>query len=78
LNENTTISTLPSLNADRSNRATFASTVLCIAWPDVESREDFPAGFDHGTSNDVMFRLVDNEEAPTMEWRSECLMIAAR
>ena len=31
-----------------------------------------------GTTNDVMFRLVDNEESPTTEWRSDCMMIAAK
>jgi len=31
-----------------------------------------------GTTSDVMFRLVDNESAPTTELRSECMMIAAR
>ena len=31
-----------------------------------------------GTTNDVMFRLVDNEEAPTAELRSDCMMITAK
>jgi hypothetical protein len=31
-----------------------------------------------GTTNDVMFRLVDNGDAPTTELRSDCMMIAAR
>ena len=31
-----------------------------------------------GTANDVMFRLVDNAEAPTAELRSDCMMITAR
>jgi hypothetical protein len=31
-----------------------------------------------GTTNDVMFRLVDNAESPTTELRSECMMIMAR
>lgn len=31
-----------------------------------------------GTTNDVMFRLVDDAEAPTTELRSECMMIMAR
>ena len=31
-----------------------------------------------GTTNDVMFRLVDNAEAPTTELRSDCMMITAR
>jgi hypothetical protein len=31
-----------------------------------------------GTTNDVMFRLVDNEAAPTTELRSDCMMITAR
>ena len=31
-----------------------------------------------GTTNDVMFRLVDNEEAPTTELRTECMMVTAR
>jgi hypothetical protein len=30
-----------------------------------------------GTTNDVMFRLVDNAEAPTTELRSNCMMIMA-
>jgi len=30
-----------------------------------------------GTTNDVMFRLVDNETVPTTELRSECMMIKA-
>jgi len=31
-----------------------------------------------GTTNDVMFRLVDNEASPTTELRSDCMMIMAR
>jgi hypothetical protein len=31
-----------------------------------------------GTTNDVMFRLVDDAEAPTTELRSDCMMIMAR
>jgi hypothetical protein len=31
-----------------------------------------------GTTNDVMYRLVDNDVAPTTELRSDCLMITAR
>jgi hypothetical protein len=31
-----------------------------------------------GTSNDVMYRLVDNDAAPTTEFRSACLTIMAR
>jgi hypothetical protein len=31
-----------------------------------------------GTTNDVMYRLVDNETAPTTELRSTCMMITAR
>jgi hypothetical protein len=31
-----------------------------------------------GTANDVMFRLVDNAEAPTTEMRSDCMLITAR
>jgi hypothetical protein len=31
-----------------------------------------------GTTNDVMFRLVDQENAPTTEWRSDCMMVTAR
>ena len=31
-----------------------------------------------GTTNDVMYRLVDNDTAPTTELRSECMMITAR
>lgn len=31
-----------------------------------------------GTTNDVMFRLIDNAEAPTTELRSDCMMIMAR
>jgi hypothetical protein len=31
-----------------------------------------------GTTNDVMFRLVDNEDAPTAELRSDCMMVTAR
>jgi hypothetical protein len=31
-----------------------------------------------GTTNDVMFRLVDNDSAPTTELRSACLTITAR
>ena len=31
-----------------------------------------------GTTNDVMFRLVDNADAPTTELRSDCMMITAR
>lgn len=31
-----------------------------------------------GTSNDVMYRLVDNDAAPTTELRSECMTITAR
>jgi hypothetical protein len=31
-----------------------------------------------GTTNDVMFRLVDDAEAPTTELRSDCMMITAR
>jgi hypothetical protein len=31
-----------------------------------------------GTTNDVMFRLVDNDASPTTELRSECTMITAR
>jgi len=31
-----------------------------------------------GTTNDVMFRLVDNAEAPTTELRSNCMTIMAR
>ena len=31
-----------------------------------------------GTTNDVMYRLVDNEAAATTELRSDCMMITAR
>jgi hypothetical protein len=31
-----------------------------------------------GANNDVMFRLVDNAEAPITELRSDCMMIMAR
>ena len=31
-----------------------------------------------GASNDVMYRLVDNDAAPTTELRSECMTITAR
>lgn len=31
-----------------------------------------------GTTNDVMFRLVDDAETPTTELRSDCMMITAR
>jgi hypothetical protein len=31
-----------------------------------------------GTTNDVMYRLVDNDAAPTTELRSECMRITAR
>ena len=31
-----------------------------------------------GTTNDVMFRLVDNDAAPTTEWRSACMTIMAK
>jgi hypothetical protein len=31
-----------------------------------------------GTTNDVMYRLVDNDAAPTTELRSDCMMITAR
>ena len=31
-----------------------------------------------GTTNDVMFRLVDDAEPPTVELRSDCMMITAR
>src|SRR6476620_2317208 len=31
-----------------------------------------------GTTNDVTYRLVDNDVAPTTELRSDCLMITAR
>jgi hypothetical protein len=31
-----------------------------------------------GTTNDVMFRLVDNDAAPTTEVRSTCMMITAK
>jgi hypothetical protein len=31
-----------------------------------------------GTSNDVMYRLVDNEGAPTTELRSACMTILAQ
>jgi hypothetical protein len=31
-----------------------------------------------GTTNDVMFRLVDNDTNPTTELRSECMLITAR
>ena len=31
-----------------------------------------------GTTNDVMFRLVDDAEAPTTELRSDCMMVMAR
>ena len=31
-----------------------------------------------GTTNDVMFRLVDNDAAPTTELRSACMTITAR
>ena len=31
-----------------------------------------------GTTNDVMYRLVDNDAAPTTELRSECMTITAR
>jgi hypothetical protein len=31
-----------------------------------------------GTTNDVMYRLVDNDAAPTAELRSDCMTIAAR
>ena len=30
------------------------------------------------STNDVMFRLVDNDASPTTELRSECMMITAR
>jgi hypothetical protein len=31
-----------------------------------------------GSTNDVMFRLVDNDVSPTSEFRSPCLLITAR
>ena len=31
-----------------------------------------------GTINDVMFRLIDSEESPTTELRSDCMTIMAR
>ena len=31
-----------------------------------------------GTTNDVMFRLVDSAETPTTELRSDCMMVTAR
>ena len=31
-----------------------------------------------GTTNDVMFRLVDNDASPTTELRSDCMVITAR
>jgi hypothetical protein len=31
-----------------------------------------------GTTNDVMFRLDDNDAAPTIELRSVCMTITAR
>jgi len=31
-----------------------------------------------GTTNDVMYRLTDSDNAPTTELRSECMMITAR
>ena len=31
-----------------------------------------------GTTNDVMYRLVDNDAAPTTELRSDCMTITAR
>ena len=31
-----------------------------------------------GTTNDVMYRLVDDDVAPTTEFRSACMMITAR
>ena len=31
-----------------------------------------------GTTNDVMFRLVDDAEAPTTEFRTGCMMVTAR
>jgi hypothetical protein len=31
-----------------------------------------------GTTNDVVYRLVDNDAAPTTELRSDCMMITAR
>lgn len=31
-----------------------------------------------GTTNDVMFRLVDDDTAPTTELRSDCMVITAR
>ena len=31
-----------------------------------------------GTTNDVMYRLIDNDTAPTTELRSDCMMITAR
>jgi hypothetical protein len=31
-----------------------------------------------GTTNDVMFRLVDDTEAPTTEFRTGCMMVTAR
>ena len=31
-----------------------------------------------GTTNDVMFRLVDDAEAPTTELRTDCMMITTR
>jgi hypothetical protein len=31
-----------------------------------------------GATNDVMFRLIDNDAAPTIELRSTCMMITAR
>lgn len=31
-----------------------------------------------GSTNDVMFRIIDNETAPTSERRSQCMTIAAR
>jgi hypothetical protein len=31
-----------------------------------------------GTTNDVMFRLVDDDTVPTTELRSDCMVITAR
>jgi hypothetical protein len=31
-----------------------------------------------GSTNDVMYRLVDNEVTPTTEWRSPCMAITAQ
>jgi hypothetical protein len=31
-----------------------------------------------GTTNDVMYRLIDNDAAPTTELRSACMTITAK